>query len=115
MILVDQSTAQLSATYDEPTASQDGSTLGDLAYTNIYYQIGSQPPVRVPQVPATKLTGGGKIATTVLVPASAGSRTSVQLWVTATDNTGNESLPSTKQTFVVDRVAPSAPSSFSVA
>jgi hypothetical protein len=114
MQIVDASTVKLDATYTEPTKSVDGVLISDLSYTSIYYQVGTQTPVKVPQVPATKPQGGGSIATSVLFPLAAGQRSIVKFWVTATDLTGNESNKSNEVTLNLERVSPDAPLGFTI-
>lgn len=114
MIVVDASTVKLTASYVESSQDADGTALTDLAYTNVYYQIGSAPPVRGPQVPASAPSGGGTISTTILVPVAAGSKATITAWVTETDTLGNESAPSTTVTLSVDRLLPKAPTNFTI-
>lgn len=115
MRVVDANTVEVSFSYLEPTKSADGSALGDLAYTTVYYQIDSQNTQKVPQVAASKLSGGGTQVGLALLAIPSGAKGNVLLWVTATDTTGNESQKSASVSLVVDRVAPAPPSSFSAA
>ena len=106
--------AVLTVTYTEPSTNTDGSPLTDLARTNVYTEIllPGQTPVKGPNVAASASTGGGAISTTITVPIGATlpiKEANVKVWATATDLSGNESLPSTVVTKRVDQLAPSAP------
>jgi len=114
MIIVDNNSVSLQATYDEPTVSQDGSALTDLAYTLVEYTIGGAPAVLGPHIPASKPSGGGHITTTVIVPAPAGSKTTFLFDVFAVDLTGNKGKVSSSVSSVVDRVGPDAPINFTI-
>lgn len=115
MVLIDNNTVRMSATFTEPSLNADGSPLTDLARTTIYVKIGTNPAASVVTVPASQPSGGGNIATTFLVAAQNGSKTTFNAWVTATDLTGNESSPSVSVTFEIDRVGPVAPVDFLLA
>lgn len=99
------------ASYTEPTTNADAalSPLTDLAHTNVYHQVPGQSPVKAPNVPATALTGGGAIVTTVTVPIVAGQQADVTFWATATDTSGNESARSTEFIRRIDRLPPGPP------
>src|SRR3990167_7488539 len=106
--------AVLTVTYTEPATNTDGSPLTDLARTNVYTEIllPGQAPVKGPNVAATALGGGGAVSTTITVPIGAAlaiKEANVRVWATATDTSGNESVPSTAVTKRVDQLAPSAP------
>ena len=106
--------AVLTVTYTEPSTNTDGSPLTDLARTNVYTEIllPGQAPVKGPNVAATALGGGGAVSTTITVPIGAAlaiKEANVRVWATATDTSGNESVPSTAVTKRVDQLAPSAP------
>ena len=94
--------------YDEPTQNTDNSALTDLDHTTIYYDKGAGP-VAEATVPATAPTGGGTITTTITVPVLAGEEADVNFWVTASDQSGNESVPSPVITQRIDRLSPKAP------
>lgn len=115
MVIVDASTVRVDGSYTEPQTETDNSQLTDLAYTNVYYRIGSNPAVRGPQVPASNTNGGGVINTSLLVPVSTGQKVNVGFWVTATDLSGLEGPATPTITLQVDRVAPSAPTGFTIA
>ncbi len=115
MVIVDSSTVRVDGSYTEPSTETDGFALEDLAYTNVYYQIGTGPAVRGPQVPASTPNGGGSIKTSLLIPAAGGQRLNVKFWVTATDSTGLESPRSSENTLSIDRVPPAAPTNFIIA
>jgi len=115
MVIVDSSTVRVDGTYTEPVTETDLSELADLAYTNVYYKIANNPAVRGPQVPASKVAGGGLINTSLLVPIATGQKLNVAFWVTATDLSGLEGPATPTITLLVDRVAPSAPTGFTIA
>lgn len=115
MVIVDASTVRVEGQYTEPAVDADGGPIIDLAYTNVYYKIGSSPAVRGPQVPATSPAGGGVIDTTLLVPVAANQRVTIAFWVTATDLVGIESAPTQTINLTIDRVAPGAPTGFTIA
>ena len=116
MRIVDNQTVEVVASFDEPTKSQDGTDLTDLAYHNVYYKFGTNPAVKGPQIPASKSTGGGKVlAAPLLVPAPAGVNTALDFWVTSTDTVGNESPQSIHFNYTIDRVGPEAPTGFTIA
>lgn len=115
MVIVDASTVRVDGQYTEPAVDADGGQLIDLAYTNVYYRIGTSPAVRGPQVPATSPAGGGLIDTSLLVPVASNQRVTIAFWVTATDLVGIESAPTSTITLVVDRVAPGVPTGFTIA
>lgn len=101
----------VTATYMEPTTNADTppTALTDLARTNVYFQIAGQPAVRGPNVPASALTGGGAITTTVTIPIGPNQQGDVTFWATATDLSGNESVPSVSVVRRIDRLAPGSP------
>lgn len=114
MRVIDNATVEVTATYNEPAKSQDGSPLTDLAYTSIFYRVGTGPAVAAAVTPASATTGGGAIVRPLIVPAPVGARTSFSFWATATDTSGNVSSQATA-TFEVERFAPEAPSNFTIA
>lgn len=114
MIIIDNATVSEVATFDEPTTSQDGSAITDLAYTVVEYSIGGAAPVVGPHIPASKPTGGGHITTTVIIPAPAGAKTTFSFDVFAVDLTGNKGTATASVQSVIDRVGPSAPTNFTI-
>ena len=115
MVVIDKDTISEVATYTEPSTEADGSALMDLAFTSVFYQIGAQPPVKFVDVPASSPQGGKVQTVVVKVPIPAGKKFSVTFHVTATDAIGLESEASPSLTLSVDRVAPSAPTNFTIA
>ena len=115
MILVNDSTVQFTATFDEPTKNADNTSLADLKNHTVWVKVGVQPAASVATVAASGLSGGQKISTTILVPASINQITTFDAWVTSSDLTGNTSLPSTHVTVTVDRIGPLAPTNFLLA
>ena len=98
----------VTALYQEPATNTDGSALTDLDHTSIYYDLGAGP-VKAKDVPATALTGNGNITTPVDVPVTEGQEKNVIFWVTASDQSGNESAKSATVTKRIDRLAPGPP------
>jgi len=107
--------AVLAVTYTEPSTNSDGSTLNDLAKTNVYSRV---CPVtgtcaatftKGPDVAASKAAGGGAINTTVTVTITPGQERNVEVYATATDLSGNESVESLHVTKRVDRLSPAEP------
>lgn len=115
MVIIDSSTVRVDGSYKEPTTETDGFLITDLAYTNVYYKFSSAPAVRGPQVPASNTSGGGIVNTSLLVPIATGQRVNVGFWVTATDVSGLEGPATPTITLSIDRVAPSAPTGFTIA
>lgn len=103
------SASVVTATYTEPALNADGSALVDLDHTSVYYRIGTAEPVKGPAVPASAPAGGGAITTQVNVPVAAGQEADVDFWATATDASGNESVPSATVRVRIDRLAPAPP------
>lgn len=105
--------AEVSVEYTEPdrTAFDDDGLdfpLDDLAKTVIFYDMGSGPVV-AKEVPATSLSGGSNISTTVVVPVVGRRKRDVAFWVIAVDIAGNESGKSTVETIRIDRLPPAPP------
>jgi hypothetical protein len=116
MRIIDLNTVQVDASYDEPTENSDGTPLEDLAYTQVFYQPeGAAAPIMGAKTAATKPTGGGHIDVSLIVPAPAGKKTSLDFWTSEVDLAGNPSVGSTHVTFVVDRIAPAPSSNFTIA
>ena len=99
----------VTAIYTQPTTNADATPLADLAKTNVYNQLSGGTPVKGPDVPATKATGGGAITTQVTVPVVVGQDLVVTFWATATDTVQNESARSAEVQKRIDRLAPAAP------
>ena len=87
------STTQV-VTYREPITNVDLTPMEDLAYTNVYYQIGTDTPIKGSNLPASAATGGGIVSTAINVPVTL--PTNVKFWSTSTDSSGNESGPSSE-------------------
>lgn len=116
MIIIDNATVSVVATYDEPTLNQDGTALADLAATEVEYRLGnSAVEVLEPIQAASSPTGGGHVSKTFILPAPAGQLTKFTFNVFAIDASGLKSPVSADVVFTVDRVAPAAPSGFSIA
>jgi hypothetical protein len=114
MKLIDNTTASVDAEWTEPSTNPDGSPLQDLAYSSVYYKVNGGATIVGAKINATKLQGGGLVKTTLIVPAPTGGTVNLEFWATATDTAGNESLPTVKVPFSIERLAPSSPQSFTV-
>jgi hypothetical protein len=101
--------ADLTVEYTEPSTNADGSTLVDLAKTNVYVKVGNLQEVKGPDVPASSPTGGQVRSTVIAVVVPSGKEADVTITVTATDLSGNESLRSVSATRRVDKLAPGSP------
>jgi hypothetical protein len=115
MKIIDNSTVSVDATYDEPTLDSTGTPLLDLAYTSVYYKVDAAPVVVGAKTTASKPSGGGKVVTTLIIPAPAGAITKVDFRVSATDFVGNESAMSPVVPFTIERLAPAVPTNFIIA
>lgn len=97
------------AMYLEPTLSEDGALLHDLAYTSIYYRLDGGNRHLVMQVPASNVAGGGRVEETFTI-SGLGGQVDVEIVYTATDLLGNESTTEYKEAVIrIDKVAPNAP------
>jgi hypothetical protein len=115
MKIIDAATASVDATFTESVTNNDGSPVTDLAYSSVYYQVGNGALIVGAKVPASKLTGGGAMSTTLIVPAPVGAVTTINFQASETDTQGNEGLKTAVVTFKIDRLAPAAPTSFGIA
>lgn len=91
-------------TYKEPVLNADDTTLDDLSHTNVYVD-----GVKGGDIPATSPNGGGNISVPVNVDVAVGKVKTFTVNATATDTSGNESLPSTTITIRVDKLSPKHP------
>jgi len=94
--------------YEEPSTNKNGTSLTDLAHTTIYYDLGDGP-VRGPDVFGASLAGGGSIISSILIPVLEDMEADVDIWITATDTSSNESGESARKTIRIDRLAPAPP------
>lgn len=108
---VTQNDVNLRVVYTEPTVTQKGAPLDDLAYTTITVMDGTVILAEM-DIPATALTGGGTITQDVLFTPIPGEKKTYTVNVTASDTNidpkPNESLPATASV-LVDREAPGVP------
>jgi len=109
MRIIDTATVEVQVSYTEPIEDS-----ANLAYTSVYYKTGGVP-VAAAKTPVKSVSGGAAISIPLIVPAPDKAKTTFDFWATATNTLGAESVPSNHATFVVDREAPAAPTSFSVA
>lgn len=114
MRLIDANTVELDAIFDEPTLSVDGTALDDLDYSTIYITtpVGT---IKSPVIQETKATGGGHVDSKFVVNAPANAKTVFSFSMTSTDVKGNEGPHTASVPFTVDRIAPAAPSNFTIA
>lgn len=111
--IVTGSNVQAKAT--EPTLNEVDNNgvntpLTDLGKSTIKFQVVGEPdPVIAKEVIASSPTGGGAIDETIVIPALNEKQATVELWMTSTDTTGHESVPSVKTTLIVDNLAPLPP------
>jgi len=108
---VTQNDVNLRVVYTEPTVTQQGAPLDDLAYTTITVMDGTVILAEM-DIPATALTGGGTITQDILFTPIPGEKKTYTVEVTASDTNidpkPNESLPATASV-LVDREAPGVP------
>ena len=88
----------------EPTTNKTGTPLVDLGKVSIYSNT-----IKTTEATASALTGGG--IRTISFPHGVGvdQETNFSVYATASDTTGNESLPSTTVSVRVDKLAPAPP------
>jgi len=108
---VTQNDVNLRVVYTEPTVTQKGAPLDDLAYTTITVMDGTVILAEM-DIPAMALTGGGTITQDILFTPIPGEKKTYTVNVTASDTNidpkPNESLPATASV-LVDREAPGVP------
>ena len=107
-ITASQTGATVSVSYQEPDTNADGTLLQDLDHTNVMGNLGTGT-VFLSTVTATALAGNGNISTSFTVPVSSGTSKTFSIWATATDISGNTSLPSNTVILTIDRLAPAPP------
>jgi len=105
---VTQTGVNLHVTYTEPTTTENGTPLDDLATTDATAKDGGGNVVATHQEPASALAGGGAIAFDLVVDVPLGQKQIITVEVTATDLVGNISQPATS-IITIDREAPGAP------
>ncbi len=99
--------------YTEPVKSKDGTDLKDLSFTTVWYRIDGGAWVRVKNIPATVITGGGVHEGTFtidLTPFGSNIQVTIETSYTATDTSGNQSSYWIEPTQTrIDQVAPNSP------
>lgn len=113
MRLIDANTVELEATFTEPTKSTDGSVLDDLDYSTIHI-VTPAGTIKLP-VQESSAAGGQDLRANVQVNAPANTKTALKFYMTSTDIKGNEGPKGPELLYTVDRVAPEAPTSFTIA
>ena len=96
------SAIKVTLSYNEPTTNSDTSALTDLHHTSIFYDMGNGS-VHVVDLPASLSTGGGTIQFEFVIPIGYEQLKETDIWATATDNSGNTSVPSIPLNIFVDR------------
>ena len=114
MKLVDANTVELNATFTEPNTNSDGTPLLDLDYSTIYI-ITPAGTIKAPLIQESNASGGGIQTVKIMVNAPSGVKTTLQFAATSTDTTGNEGQRTPEVTVVIDRIAPSVPTNFTLA
>jgi hypothetical protein len=117
MKVIDNATVSVEAGFTETTKNNDtlGTPATDLAYTSVYYRVGTGPVIVGAKVVASKPTGGGNQMTTIIVPAPVGAVTQLNFQASSTDLAGNEGPLTSVVTIDIERLAPAPPISFTVA
>lgn len=114
MVIVNDTTVRVSGSFVEPIVDADGGALVDLAFTTLHYTLNGGAVVKVNQ-PASGVAGGGTVSVSVDIPLALSQRVRFEAWVTATDQAGLVSTPSDSVVLNLDRVAPGAPTNFTIA
>lgn len=107
-MIVSKTTEGIKVEYQEPSTNATGTALTDLALTSIYYDKGAGA-VKAMDVPASSPAGGGQISQIIQVEIPANEEADIKVWATATDLSGNLSLPSDVVTVRVDNLPPAPP------
>jgi hypothetical protein len=118
LVVIDENTVQLTATYQEGTTNGDFSPI-QLSHTNVYVSVSGGAPVKGPDVPATAVTGGGAVSVNVAIAAANGAVTGGYAYSTETSVQGVESAHSNIAVFSIDRKpvvppVPVAPTGFAI-
>lgn len=114
MRIVDNNTVELGFSFTEPDKSTDGSALTDLDYSTLYI-ITPAGTIKAPAIQESSASGGADRTATVLVDAPMNAKTSLRFAMTSTDTAGNEGPRTPERAVTIDRIAPEAPSGFSIA
>jgi hypothetical protein len=103
-------------TYDEPVSNADGTALNDLSHVSIYYYVlPTDTPIKAKDVPATKLTGGGKDVPTGVVTYTVPDGTAqTNFFAIAVDISGNRSARSNIAIRNVSNVILSSPTGLNI-
>ena len=111
MTFPDNNTAQFTASFDEPAVT----TGQPLAYYFIQYSKDGGPLVPGAHIVAKPAGGDVETGLTVIVPSPVGESHSFVFTAVAVDVNGQQSAPSNAVTIPVNRVAPLAPTNFTIA
>jgi hypothetical protein len=111
MIIVDANTVSVVATFTEPSQQSDGSPLTNLAFCSVVDMTDNITT----KVTASSPNGGGKMSVTIPLTAADGTSKVFSFEMNATDLKGSTSKFSAVVPFTVNRLAPMAPSSFTIA
>ena len=105
---ITQTGVNIHVTYTEPTTTENGTPLDDLASTDTVVKDEGLSVVAVHQVLATAPTGGGFVEFDVVVDIPLGQKQTLSVEVTASDLVGNVSQPAV-DVILIDREAPGVP------
>lgn len=97
-----------SVSYKEPVTNADGTPLNDLGYTTIYYSLNGAARVKVMDIPASSVNGGGEVHESFTISIT-GDQVDVFMIYTATDKSGNESLEYVEDAVRIDQTPPASP------
>ena len=111
MTFPDNNTAQFVGSFVEPPVA----TGAQLAYYFIQYSEDGGTPVPLAHIPAAPAGNETKSGVTVIVPAPIGQLHSYDFTAVAVDVNGQQSPPSNDVKITVNRVAPLAPTNFTIA
>lgn len=100
------SSSEITVIYDEPALNSDGTPLTDLFFTTIYVQLGIDTVPIVEDIFSATLTGKAHIIHNMFISTPQDRLTDIDIWVTATDTSGNENIPSPIITRTMDKLAP---------
>ena len=99
---------EITVSFTEPTTNKNGTPLKDLARTSIYTKIAGAVAKQL-DVTASGLTGGGSVSKKITVSVAEDEEVDVEVYATASDISGNESVSSVSTVVRIDRMAPAAP------
>lgn len=99
----------LELSYTEPTLSADETVLNDLKETRAYFRVVGGVANVIKIEPASSPVGGKRVTVIAQATVLPNTQVDAEVWVTAVDVAGNESVPSNIVPIRIDMVAPKAP------